>query len=49
MIPNENVDAQVIKGDREEPLIVMKYDDWLEMLGHAIQGCYYKYLDESDD
>ena len=49
MIPNENVDAQVIKGDREEPLIVMKYDDWLEMLGHAIEGYWDKYLDESDD
>jgi hypothetical protein len=43
MIPNENVDAQVIKGDREEPLIVMKYDDWLEMLDHAIDGKYSKY------
>ena len=43
MIPNENVDAQVIKGDREEPLIVMKYDDWLEMLKCAIKGKYSKY------
>ena len=43
MIPNENVDAQVIKGDREEPLIVMKYDDWLELLGHANIGGYPKY------
>ena len=49
MIPNENVDAQVVKGDREEPLIVMKYDDWLEMLGHAIEGYWDKYLDESDE
>ena len=31
MIPNKNVNAQVIKGDREEPLIVMRYDDWLEL------------------
>ena len=31
MIHNKNVDAQVIKGDREEPLIVMRYDDWLEL------------------
>ena len=44
MIPNENVDAQVIKGDREEPLIVMKYDDWLEMLDYAIDGKYSKYI-----
>ena len=43
MIPNENVDAQVIKGDREEPLIVMKYDDWLEMLSFAMAGCWDKY------
>jgi hypothetical protein len=43
MIPNENVDAQVVKGDREEPLIVMKYDDWLEMLAFAMEGCWDKY------
>jgi hypothetical protein len=43
MIPNENVDAQVVKGDREEPLIVMKYDDWLEMLSFAMAGCWDKY------
>lgn len=43
MIPNENVDAQVIKADREDPLIVMKYDEWLEMLGFAIQGGWDKY------
>ena len=43
MIPNKNVDAQVIKADREEPLIVMKYDDWLEMLSFAMAGCWDKY------
>jgi len=43
MIPNENVNAQVVKGDREEPLIVMKYDDWLEMLSSAIKGSWIKY------
>ena len=43
MIPNENVNAQVIKADREEPLIVMKYDDWLEMLSSAINGSWGKY------
>tara|TARA_R100000781_G_scaffold54158_4_gene35429 strand:- start:1136 stop:1498 length:363 start_codon:yes stop_codon:yes gene_type:complete len=43
MIPNENVDAQVIKADREDPLIVMKYDDWLEMLQWAILGGWNKY------
>tara|TARA_R110000751_G_scaffold17863_7_gene54649 strand:- start:4035 stop:4376 length:342 start_codon:yes stop_codon:yes gene_type:complete len=43
MIPNENVDAQVIKADREEPLIVMKYDDWLELLEYAIKAKYPKY------
>ncbi len=43
MIPNKKVDAQVIKADREEPLIVMKYDDWLEMLAHAMEGCWAKY------
>ena len=43
MIPNENVDAQVIKADREEPLIVMKYDDWLEMLDWAMLGGWDKY------
>ena len=31
MTPSENVDAQVIKADRENPLIVMRYDDWLEL------------------
>ena len=35
MIPNENVNAQVIKGDREEPLIVMRYEDFLTMYGYA--------------
>ena len=43
MIPNENVAAQVVKGDREEPLIVMKYDAWLEMLSFAMAGCWDKY------
>ena len=43
MIPNENVDAQVIKGDREDPLIVLKYDDWLEMLKYLIKSSWSKY------
>ena len=43
MIPNKNVDAQVIKADREDPLLVMKYDDWLEMLSFAILGGWDKY------
>jgi hypothetical protein len=43
MIPNENVDAQVIKGDREDPLIVLKYDDWLEMLKYLIESRWPKY------
>ena len=48
MIPNENVDAQVIKADREDPLIVMKYDDWLEMLSFAMIGCWDKYSKNTD-
>lgn len=43
MIPNENVDCQVIKADREEPLIVMRYDEWCEMLDCAIKGKWKKY------
>ena len=43
MIPNKNVDVQVIKADREDPLLVMKYDDWLEMLSFAILGGWDKY------
>ena len=31
MIPNDNVDAQVIKGDRTSPLIVMPLDLFLVM------------------
>tara|TARA_R100001443_G_scaffold89172_1_gene95628 strand:- start:10497 stop:10817 length:321 start_codon:yes stop_codon:yes gene_type:complete len=30
MIPSKHVNAQVIKADREEPLIVMRYDEFLE-------------------
>ena len=48
MIPNENVDAQVIKADREDPLIVMKYDDWLEMLNWAMLGGWDKYSKDID-
>tara|TARA_Y100001973_G_C5041956_1_gene253210 strand:+ start:360 stop:677 length:318 start_codon:yes stop_codon:yes gene_type:complete len=32
MIPNENVDIQVIKEDRGIPLAVMPYDDYLDLL-----------------
>ena len=37
MIPNENVDAQVIKGDRESPLIVMRYDDFIDMFKQKLK------------
>lgn len=43
MLPNENVDAQVIKEDRGEPLVVMKYEDWCELLEYAINSKYPKY------
>lgn len=31
IIPNENVDIQVIKEDRGIPYAVIPYDDWLEL------------------
>ncbi len=31
IIPNENVDIQVIKEDRGTPYAVIPYDDWLEL------------------
>lgn len=34
MIPNKNVNAQLVKADREDPLIVMRYDDFLELYKH---------------
>jgi Holliday junction resolvase len=30
--PNENVDVQIIKADRESPFVVMKFDQWLELI-----------------
>ena len=32
LVPNENVDAQVIREDRGEAYIVLKLEDWLEFL-----------------
>tara|TARA_R100001463_G_scaffold42549_10_gene89150 strand:- start:92 stop:406 length:315 start_codon:yes stop_codon:yes gene_type:complete len=32
MLPNENVDIQVIKEDRGMPLAVIPYEDYLELL-----------------
>ena len=32
MTPNENVDIQLIKEDRGMPLVVMPYEDYLELL-----------------
>lgn len=32
MLPNENVDIQVIKEDRGEPLAVIPFDAYLEMI-----------------
>ena len=31
-VPNENVDAQVIREDRGEAYIVLKLEDWLEVI-----------------
>ena len=30
-------DAQVIKGDRESPLIVMRYDDFIDMFKQKLK------------
>ena len=30
MLPSEDVDLQVIKRDRGETLVVMRFDDWLD-------------------
>jgi len=32
LLPNENVDAQVIRQDRGEAYIVLRLDDWLKTL-----------------
>ena len=32
MMPNENVDIQVIKEDRGIPYAVLPYDDYLELI-----------------
>ena len=32
MLPNENVDIQVIKEDRGQPLAVLPFDDYLELI-----------------
>ena len=32
LIPNENVDAQVIRQDRGEAYIVLRLEDWLEVI-----------------
>ena len=32
LVPNENVDAQVIREDRGEAYIVLKLEDWLEFI-----------------
>ena len=32
LIPNENVDAQVIRQDRGEAYIVLRLEDWLELI-----------------
>ena len=32
LVPNENVDAQVIREDRGEAYIVLKLEDWLEVI-----------------
>tara|TARA_R100000005_G_C4977927_1_gene188683 strand:- start:340 stop:654 length:315 start_codon:yes stop_codon:yes gene_type:complete len=37
MIPNENVNAQVIKGDRESPLVVMRYDDFIDLFKQKLK------------
>ena len=31
LIPTEHVDAVVCKEDRGEPLIIMRFSDWLDM------------------
>ena len=32
LVPNENVDAQVIRQDRGETYIVLRLDDWLKQI-----------------
>jgi Holliday junction resolvase len=32
LVPNENVDAQVIREDRGEAYIVLRLEDWLEFI-----------------
>ena len=32
LLPNENVDAQVIREDRSEAYIVLRLEDWLELI-----------------
>ena len=32
LLPNENVDAQIIRQDRGEAYIVLRLEDWLELI-----------------
>lgn len=34
ILPNENVDAQCVRGDGGKSFIIMRYDDWLAELSH---------------
>ena len=35
LLPNENVDAQVIREDRGEAYIVLRLEDWLELISSS--------------
>ncbi len=34
ILPNENVDAQCVRGDNGKTFIIMRYDDWLAEMNH---------------
>ena len=34
ILPNENVDAQCVRGDNGKSFIIMRYDDWCAEMSH---------------
>ena len=34
ILPNENVDAQCVRGDGGKSFIIMRYDDWCAEMSH---------------
>ena len=40
LLPNENVDAQIIRQDRGEAYIVLRLEDWLELISSTTNNTH---------